>query len=115
MQTIDYLHVVEGLAAALVGVGGWLWRVAVKCHGYEVQLSALNAVVADLQAKHSADNTRIFARLDEISRDQAAAGAQIAHISETCTQIQNYFLGISAATLMPGGNRNYDPPAGARP
>lgn len=112
MQPDNLLHLIEVLGVVLVGLGSWLWRVAVKCHNYDTELRTLRSRLDDLQAKHSADNARIFARLDEISRDQSAQSAKIEHISETCTQIQSFFMSTFAATVMPGGRRAFDPPSG---
>lgn len=130
----DYIHWLEALFAALIGLGGWLWSVGRK---YQSQKDAIEGLserharlaadlarhegrldraiddlsgkIAEVEKARGESAAKIYARLNEISRDQAAQGAQITHIMETCNRTQHALMAILSGRRV-GGGRPYDPP-----
>lgn len=135
MTPEDLLHWVEVLGAALIGLGGWLWTVGSKYQGlkgaikhlFEKAEASSNAVdrlenkmereVEELERRIAAVDhvrgesaSRIYARLEEIGRTQAAQGAQISNIAEICNRTNQGLMDILAGRRA-GGNRWNDPHA----
>lgn len=110
MQTPDdFLRWIEILAAALAGLGAWIWRVSAKMQSYEERLVALQAAVKSEQNKRSTRDGMMFARLEDMRVTQAVQGAKIDNIEKTCAETNQAILEILADRL-PGGNRKGDPP-----
>ena len=72
------------------------------------QLDLGRALKAEMEKRGERD-ARMFARLDELGRVQAAQGAKLDHIAETCAETRQIALDNSIVRR-PGGRRNYDPP-----
>ena len=134
MMEVNFQHWIEVLVAAMVGLGGWLYgigrryqslREANKYLGQEdsrmagdiarlearlnSEVVALRQEIAAVNAARSESATKIYQRLDEISREQAAQAAQIAHIAETCNRTNQSLMDMLAGRRA-GGNRYNDPP-----
>lgn len=134
-MTPEMQHWIEILAAALIGLGGWLWGIGRRYQGLRDEMKSLDredaklaqdiarldgkldsetAVlrqeIAAVERARSESSAKIYARLDEISRDQAAQGAQIAHIAETCNRTNQALMDMLAGRRA-GGSRFNDPPA----
>lgn len=105
----DYGHWLEVIAGALVGLGGWLWRLGRREQEHEDRIKRLEDIAAHEQEKRSERDARMFARLEEMGRVQAEHGVRIAHIAETCAETRQAVLDGIAARV-PGGRRSYDPP-----
>lgn len=109
MQPDDYTHWLELVGAALAGLGAWIWRVAAKLASYDEQLQTLKAALAAEQIKRSTRDAEMFAKLEDLRVHQAVQGADIKHISTTCSETNQAILEILADRL-PGGGRKNDPP-----
>lgn len=134
-MTPEMQHWIEVLAAALIGLGGWLWGIGRRYQGLRDEMKSLGredaklaqdiarldgkldsetAVlrqeIASVEKARSESSAKIYTRLDEISRDQAAQGAQIAHIAETCNRTNQALMDMLAGRRA-GGSRFSDPPA----
>ena len=105
----DYIHWFEAGLAALAALGAWIWRVAAKMQSHDERLASLQAALKAEMEKRGERDARMFARLDELGRVQAAQGAKLDHIAETCAETRQIALDNSIVRR-PGGRRNYDPP-----
>lgn len=110
----DLQHWIEVLGAALIALGGWLWGIGRRYQGLRDEIrhlgqedarlsqnmariegkidsetATLRQEIMAVERARSESSAKIYTRLDEISRDQAAQGAQITYILETCNRTQN--------------------------
>lgn len=84
MQAEDYGHWLEVIVGALVGLGGWLWRIGRKYQQHEDRISHLEQETGDDRNKRR----RMYERLEEIGREQAVQGVKIDHIADETTRIR---------------------------
>lgn len=130
----DMQHWIEVLGAAMVGLGGWLWGVGRRYQSMRNDLknleredaklahdvgrlegkldsesAMLRQEIAAVEKARSESAAKIYARLDKIGQDQAAQGAQINHIMDTCNRTNQALMHMLAGRRA-GGSRIYDPP-----
>lgn len=129
MQPDDLVYWLELIAGALIVLGGWLLNVGRKYQALKDAIdlqsmtvanmsgniariegrldSEVNAVrheIAVVDRERSESASKIYARLDEISRSQAAQDAQITHIAATCNRTNQMLVDMLAGTRH-GGNQ----------
>lgn len=122
-------HWIEVLGACLIGLGGWLYALGRKYQSLKNDIENLQRDQTRLEARMDADMAdlrrqiaavdeergksaaKIYTRLDEIGRNQAAQDAQITHIVATCNRTNQMLMDLLAGRRA-GGSRNYDLPPG---
>lgn len=130
----DLKQWIEVLGAALIGLGGWLWGIGRRYQAMKNDLknleredaklahdlgrlegkldseaAILRQEIAVVEKARSESAAKIYERLDAIGRDQAAQGAQINHIMDTCNRTNQALMNMLAGRRA-GGNRFYDQP-----
>ena len=128
-MSIDYVHLLEIIIVALLGLGGWLWRLGRKEQSQEDRISLLEQWrdsftddvrkdIGRVEGESEAHFSRLEDRLDSIEKKQHEQDVVLARIEsnqesqkETLHEIRKDLRAIKGEAR-PGGNRWNDPPAG---
>lgn len=116
MQPDDYGHWLEVVVAALVGIGGWLWRLGRKEQQQEDRIAWLEQWRAAVTEEIKTDIGRMEDRLDRIESEQTKQAATLARIEGNQEHQREHMrelredLRILMGERRDGGDRRYDPP-----
>lgn len=117
----EYEHWLEAVLAALVGIGGWLWRLGRKEQAQEDRIARLEQWRAAVTEEIKTDIGRMEDRLDRIENEQTKQAATLARIESNQEHQREYMhelkqdLRAMMGTAREGGNRAYDPPKRREP
>jgi uncharacterized protein HemX len=131
-MNIDYVHLLEIIIVALIGIGGWLWRLGRKEQAQEDRIAAQEGRIGQLESwKESVTNEvrgdigrveeeaesnfeRMETRLNRIEKKQHEQDVMLARIEsnqksqhDTLQEIKQD-LRIIKGEARDGGNRSYD-------
>lgn len=111
----DYEHWFEVVLVALVGIGGWLWRLGRKEQQQEDRIARLEQWREAVTKEIKSDIGRVEDRLDSIEREQTKQAATLSRIEANQEHQREHMrelredLRLIMGERREGGSRSYDP------
>ncbi len=110
MQPDDYVHWLEVLGAAVVGLGAWLWRLARLDQAREDRIKGLE----QWRNNRDAETVQVRQALTDLQTGQAVQTAELRNICRSLDELRDDQRNFIAGRVVGGGRWN-DPPAGGTP
>lgn len=99
MQPDDYTHWIEALGAALVALGGWVWRVGRKYQQQEDRIARME----QWQDDHRREFSELAGTLVELRQGLAVQTVELRNICRSLDELRADQRGLAQQLAHPGG------------